>query len=412
MIECAAVFDIGTSSLKGALIDKDGEVYKTGRLFFPSQIIAENWLISFENLFKQFSDFANRKNIKIVGICISGNGPTLVSVSKNKNQLLLWNETKDNLKGEKSKSKNSKNEKTDSELLAKKKKTKSIFLPRLELFKEIYTQEFKNAEYIFSGQEFLIYKLTGKAVTVLPEKRYIPAYWTDEELELFQIEKSKLPPFVELGADCGTYRDIPVFAGPPDFISALIGTNTLKAGKACDRAGSSEGVNLCVAEIPPKEKLDGLLVLPSPIAALWNVSYKLSHSGNIFYDYIKENGGNFMDFDSFMKSISEIQKTENGEYPDGVAGEGKRIVENLARQIKGGMDALEKATGFKPIYTLCGGQANCKLWCEMKSELTGRKFQKQQISDAELLGNTAIVFSSLGEYKNIADAAKNICKSY
>ncbi len=399
MIECAAVFDIGTSSLKGALIDKDGKVYKTGRLFFPSRIIAENWLISFENLFKQFSDFANLKEIKIVGICISGNGPTLISVSQNKNQLLLWNET------------NPKTEKDTLNSSSTNKKTKSIFLPRFELFKELYPEEFKNAEYIFSGQEFLIYKLTGKAVTVLPEKRYTPAYWTDEELELFQIEKSKIPPFVELGAECGTYRDIPVFAGPPDFISALIGTNTLSAGKACDRAGSSEGVNLCVAEIPAKEKLDGLLVLPSPLAPLWNVSYKLSNSGNIFYDYIKENGGNFMDFDSFMQSISEIPKSENGDYPDSVAGEGKRIVENLARQIKEGMDALENATGFKPVYTLCGGQANCKLWCEMKSELTGRKFQKQQISDAELLGNTAIVFSSIGKYKNIAEAAKNICKS-
>ena len=38
MIFCAAVFDIGTSSLKGALIAEDGKVYTQGRLFFPQNL--------------------------------------------------------------------------------------------------------------------------------------------------------------------------------------------------------------------------------------------------------------------------------------------------------------------------------------------------------------------------------------
>lgn len=94
MIFCAAVFDIGTSSLKGALIAEDGKVYTQGRLFFPQNLEAETWLISFENLFKQFSDFAEQKSIKICGICISGNGPSLVAVSEDSAErdfLLLWN---------------------------------------------------------------------------------------------------------------------------------------------------------------------------------------------------------------------------------------------------------------------------------------------------------------------------------
>ncbi len=94
MIFCAAVFDIGTSSLKGALIAEDGKVYTQGRLFFPQNLEAETWLVSFENLFKQFSDFAEQKGIKICGICISGNGPSLVAVSEDSAErdfLLLWN---------------------------------------------------------------------------------------------------------------------------------------------------------------------------------------------------------------------------------------------------------------------------------------------------------------------------------
>lgn len=91
MTFCSAVFDIGTSSLKGALIDKNGKVYIQSRLFFPAAVEAENWFISFENMFKQFSDFAFNGNIKISGICISGNGPSLIAVSGETNKLLLWN---------------------------------------------------------------------------------------------------------------------------------------------------------------------------------------------------------------------------------------------------------------------------------------------------------------------------------
>lgn len=392
MKSCAAVFDIGTSSLKAALIDKNGCVYKQERLFFHSKVLAEDWVISFENLFKHLSDYAKLEKLKLCGICISGNGPTLVSVSKNSETLLLWNE------------------KPPANFKTKIEQSRSIFLPRYELFKFLYPKEYDNADFIFSGQEFLIYKLTGKVVTVLPEARYTQAYYTDEDIKAFGIEKSKLPPFTALGTPCGEYRSIPVFAGAPDFIAALIGTNTICPGNACDRAGSSEGLNICVETLPSKEKLKGLLVLPSPVAPFWNVSFKIADSGSLFLNYIKENGGSFLDFDSFIKKIEELPAFPKGNYPKTVAGKGKRLVENLANQIKSGMDLLENATGFRPIYTLCGGQAKSEKWCKIKAEITGRKFKHLQIADAELLGNACIAFTALGEYKNLSEAARAVCK--
>ncbi len=395
MISCSAVFDIGTTSLKGALIDKIGKVYKQERLFFPAKVHAENWLVSFGNLFKHLADYAKTENLKISGICISGNGPTLVSVSKKSELLLLWNET--------SKDKQTSIQRPNN-------KSRSIFLPRLALFKSLYPKEYQQADFIFSGQEFLIYKLTGKAVTVLPEKRYTQAYWTDEDIQLFKIEKNKLPKFVPLGTPCGEYRGIPVFAGPPDFIAALIGTNTIEPGKACDRAGSSEGLNICVEKLPSQENLKGLLALPSPVAPYWNISFKIANSGTLFFDYIKENGGSFMDFDSFMEEIEKLPRSPEGKYPKTIAGNGKQIVEKLANTIKNGMDLLEEATGYHPVYTLCGGQAKSARWCKIKRKITGRQFKHLQIADAELLGNACIVFTALGEYANISEASQNICK--
>lgn len=394
MICCVAVFDIGTSSLKGALISEEGKVFVQSRLFFPNEVIAENWLISFENMFKQFLDFAFSAELSISGICISGNGPSLISVAGKSSKLLLWNTP---LK--------------ETQTLKKVLGTKSIFLPRFETFSILFPYEFENAEFIFSGQEFLIYKLTGAGVTVLPEKRYVQAYWTEADLSALNIEKNKIPPFVEPGTLCGTYHSIPVFAGVPDFIAALIGTNTLSPGAACDRAGSSEGLNICVRTIPAQEKLQGLRLLPAPIAPFWNIAFILPNSGTLFYDLIKKSGGSFLDFESFMQSIAAVIKSANegtAQKIDATARTGAALVKKIAGEVKSGMDLLEAASGFKPVYTMCGGQAKSPLWRKIKSEITKRNFRLLQIADAELLGNAAIAFTALKRYTSISEAAASI----
>lgn len=402
MTFCSAVFDIGTSSLKGALIDKNGKVYIQSRLFFPATVEAENWFISFENMFKQFSDFAFNGNIKISGICISGNGPSLIAVSGETNKLLLWNVPL--LKKEQAE-----NDADTQKLLKKTLNTRSIFLPRFEVFSLLFPEEFKNAETFFSGPEFLIYKLTKNCVTVLPEERYTCAYWTKEELKEFKIPLKKIPPFVKAGSLCGFYRSIPVFAGVPDFIAALIGTDTVYPGAACDRAGSSEGINICVKEIPPPEKLKGLRVLPSPVAPFWNLAFILSDSGIIFYEYIKKHGGSFLDFDSFMQAI--IDERNNPKNGESTAAAGNLLVEKIANEVKAGMDLLENAAGFRPVYTMCGGQAKSTLWRKLKAEITCRKFKMPRLADAELLGDAAIAFTSLGEYGSVSEAASLISGS-
>ena len=389
MIFCSAVFDIGTTSIKGALIDKYGKVYKYGRLFFPQNVEAKNWYNSFELLFKEFEVFADSyQGLKICGICVSGNGPTLVAVSKNREKLFLWNE------------KIPKNIK-----LTKTENSSSIFMPRIEALSIVYPEIFENADFILSGQEFLIYKLTGKKITVLPEDRYQKAYWISSDLKLFNI---KMPPFIPAGENCGLYKGIPVFAGVPDFIAALIGTNTIKPGKACDRAGSSEGLNICVETLPPVEKLQNLRILPSPVYPYWNISFIIPNSGIAFYNYLKENGGTSDDFDKFMEEISNLPHCKKGCYPKTKAGIGRQLIENLAAEVKYGMDLLESASGFKPVYTICGGQAKNIIWCKMKMEITGRKFKILKLADAELLGNAAIVFTSLKEYTDITNAAEQI----
>ena len=43
----------------------------------------------------------------------------------------------------------------------------------------------------------------------------------------------------------GVPAGIPVIAGGPDYLMSILGTAAVSGGRACDRAGTSEGINLC-----------------------------------------------------------------------------------------------------------------------------------------------------------------------
>lgn len=233
--------DIGTTSLKAGLISADGEVVFICTKNFTdcyNHFISLEWKNCLKNAVKDLHDCGVCKEFAVNAIVVSGNGPTLVS---QEGFTFLWNET------------------IDFSLFndfceqAKNELKKSLFLPRIVTFKKLYPQHFEN-KMIFSGPEFLIYELTRNAVTILPEKRFVSAYWTNENLSLCNIDSQKLPPFIEIGKICGNLSesaanflelpdDLPVVSGGPDFVAALIGTNTLQNGTLCDRCGSSEGFN-------------------------------------------------------------------------------------------------------------------------------------------------------------------------
>ena len=136
-IVCA---DIGTSSLKTALVSKTGAVISYKRKQISNA--KNSWLNAFINSLKELlSDFSG----KICAICISGNGPTLVSET---GKILLWNVPTENTI----------------------QKNKSLFIPRLQFFKQMYPSDWNESKFIFSGPEYLIWQLTGNALTILPEK--------------------------------------------------------------------------------------------------------------------------------------------------------------------------------------------------------------------------------------------------
>ena len=428
--------DIGTTSLKAALVSDKGQVLSFSKIEFTSTDKSKIALEWFEALKESISALKKNQieslseNINLVdsktgtldidAICISGNGPTIVSED---GTTLLWNAP------------------VDSSLIPDIKKilppelsekfSHSLFLPRILAFKNLYKNQFEKQK-IFSGPEYLIWSLSNSQITILPEERYEAAYWNDQVLTAIggstpnssSPEKNEstaiksLPsmgPFVKPGFNCGTITkeiasqlkissSAKVIAGGPDFTVALIGTNTLQQGKLCNRAGSSEGLNWCTAK---PVFASGIRTLPSVIPGLWNASILSHNSGDRIADckqaYEKENNVE-ISFSQYIKLCLE-EKDKNG----------AQILQELSDFFKDGISKLrtlskENNIPLRETVMVTGGQAKNSLWLKHKAECSQINLATCEIPDSELIGDAVLASYGLGLYDSIQEAAEKMVK--
>ena len=376
MTNAVLCVDIGTTSLKAGLITARGEVVSFCSIPFEdsqNEFTASSWLGAFVKAVCELEVLCAQtgQSASVNTISISGNGPTVVADC---GYTVFWNEDTSDVKIPDS---------ADAK--------KSLFMPKLIALKKRAPKIYKKSRFIFSGPEYLIYILTGEAVTILPEERFRAAYWNDEVCAVCGIDSEKLPPFIGIGDCCGPVhkevlaelrnggghnlnisQNCSVFAGGPDFVAALIGTGTLMSGRLCDRCGSSEGLNFCTDKILQGE---GLRILPSVIPGLWNASYLIPNSGEL--------------------------------------SENERLVE-----IERGINCLKHAADeagikFPDEMAVTGGQTNDELLLREKTERLGMKILRPaggHFVHSELLGDACAAWFGLGEYDSLQSAAENIVR--
>ena len=359
MISAFLCADIGTSSLKTALIGTDGRVLAAKRQYFQgiyhrcAEVCAraQVWCDAF---YTAAYSLRSAFDGEILGICISGNGPTLVSED---GSLLLWNTpAPDNVPAAVG---------------------KSLFIPRLLFFRTVYPKLWENSRYIYSGPEYLIWTLTGTPLTILPEKRYTEAYWTAQSLEQNDIAADKLPAFV-----------------PPGYC-ALVGTDTLAPGKLCDRAGTSEGLNLCTCH-PAHEK--GIRTLPAVLPNMYNASVLIADSGRRFSDYKKNNAPSL----SYTDLVINLIKTGSGE--------GFDLISQIAREVGDGVAHLRRIARNQNLseiqsMRITGGQGKNSAWVQFKSSAANIAIEVPECADSELIGDAVFAGVGSGLFSSVSEGA-------
>jgi len=163
----------------------------------------------------------------------------------------------------------------------------SFFLPKALDIKINEPPLYEKTKLFLGCPELLAYALTGEARTVFPSGGFERWFWNDSILESLGLDRGKFPPFIrpgevfgqlapEAASRFGFKSGVRVISGGPDFFAAILGTGTIRPGQACDRAGTSEGINACT----PRRIIDKrLMSYNHPVKPFWNLSGVVSTTG-------------------------------------------------------------------------------------------------------------------------------------
>jgi len=444
--------DIGTSTFKSALWKEDNFCYNCfAYASLPLSICLSNndkhetsplqWLDAFGECCKKLLTNARLKNFNSVQvILISGNGPSLVPVLDkpvfHNNNLYVPAE--------------------NARLWLDRRAVKyqeeistvmggfvdaSFFLPKILYIKREENELYKKTKYFIGCPEYLAYALTGQVKTVFPCEGFDRWFWNDNVLEKLDLEKEKLPDFIRPGEMFGSIlssaaqhygfeKDIPVITGGPDFFAAILGSGVTKPGQACDRTGSSEGINLCVKNHVNEKRL---MSYGHPVKPFWNLSGIINTTGKAV-----EWGCNLFDlnFDDFISLAKKSRCGSGGlifnpyltgeraplwdpnvranwsgiSLTTGKSEFANSILEGIGFSIRDVIGVMEQAGEKTEQLRVTGKLAECSELNQIKADITGKTVIEGVFKESELLGLAIIGSCSLGKYSSYEEASLNMVK--
>jgi len=438
-------FDIGTSVLKGGIFDNSGHLRSRAEVPvhlndrddpLMHEADANNWVSALSLVTAQLElPGTSGHDRGIEALVVSGNGPTLVPVGS-KGEPLDFAMTWMDRRGVE-----------EARMIAEvtgRYVDPTFYLPKALWVYRNKPELYQRTRHFCTCPEFIDLYLTGKAYTVLPSEQFTPYIWTAGTIEKLGMDPDKFPPFIRPGEAVGEVRKeaeellgipagTPVFAGGPDFVMTLLGTATVRPGRACDRAGTSEGINLC-AERPVED--NRLLCLPHIIAGYTNISGIISTSGKALSWFKSISGRGDLDYETLFEDICQVPPGSRSLlFLPYLAGERAPLWDPYARGTFIGLTAnhgrkemtraVVEAVGFAVRDVIevmgengleigelrvTGGQAKSPLWNQIKADITQRKILVPEEQDSELLGDVCIGLFALGNYKSLAEASESLVR--
>jgi len=439
--------DIGTSVFKSALWDFDGNRLASAAFplasFSPDVMSHEadssQWLRAFGDSCAALGSAANAAGgglADVQAVVISGNGPSLTPVlgeakltanglSLDAAPARLWLDRRA--------------EAAAAEVSAARGAfvDQSFFLPKALAVKHNEPELYERTRLFLGCPELLAYALCGEARTVFPADGFERWFWNAQLLETLRLDAEKFPPFIRpmeifgsiipsVAAHFGLAPNIPVISGGSDFIAAILGTGIVRPGQVCDRAGSSEGINVCT-----QQRIDDprLMTYRHPVKPYWNLSGIISSSGKAV-----EWAGNLLGVKSrdefFALAETARDSGESLVFLPYLAGErapvwnpqaragmrnislstgrpefARAVLEGICFAVRDLLAVMEEAGAEISELRVAGSAANSGVLNRVKADILGREILIPVQKEAELAGLALAGAVALGKYSSVSAAA-------
>ena len=326
--------DLGTSSLKGLLVEPSGKVVAEASADYSIEIPAPgfseqdalSWLRAAEKVLADLLEVVPTMKDELEGISFSGQMHSLVLLDENYQPLrpaILWNDVRTTEQCERIMA-----EAGDRVLsLTKNVALEGFTLPKLLWVQENEPEIWAQARYVQLPKDFLRLHLTGEfhmdysdaAGTLLFDVNQ--KAWSAELLDLFKIPAEIMPAVVESGAATGVLkpaiqaqfgftREVAIFAGGADNACAALGAGILSEDKAMASIGTS-GVFLSFEDSSEKDYAGQLHLFNHSLpGAYYSMGVTLAAGNSL--NWFKETFAPTQSFNELLAPVGEVPAGSDG----------------------------------------------------------------------------------------------------
>ena len=434
-------YDIGTTHLKGGVVDAGGRVLVKARVPvrglaggepLADEIDPDAWLSGLALVTAQLG-LRDRERLK--GVVVSGNGPTLVAVDAHGEPVgpaLGWQDLR---------------AADEAKLVAEFSGSfldASFYLPKALWMMRRRPVEYARTRWFLACTEFIEFVLTGHPHRVNSTPAFAEFFWNESAIPRVGLDPDRFPPFVEPGDQVGFVSDraadalgvpkgLPVFAGGPDFLMSILGSATTQPGRACDRTGTSEGVNLCWHR-PVQDRR--LLCFPHIVHGAYNISAMLSSSGSSLIWAAGTLAGFDGDVDALLAAAAAAPPGAGRllflpflgperlplwdphargafvglSHAHGAGEMARAVVESTGFAVRAVIEVMESHGAQVADLRATGRIASSPAWCQARADVTGRRVLVGEPEEADLVGNACVGFYGLDEYDSLDAASESLVR--
>jgi xylulokinase len=435
--------DIGSTRTKAALFDESGHL--VAKASSSSQVLMgddrgkaeaypEEWLRATQASVRQVTEGVDRH--QIAAICIASEGPTLVALDESLNPTrpaLLWMDYR--AKEEARRLTGDLGKRVDPSWIP----PKALWMLREE------PENFARTRWIVQPLDYVAAVLTGEVRFSIVSEDFnaIPtAMW-----EAASLPPRIVPPRIVMGEVQGHLRQkwadsmglpggIPVVAGTGgvDALQVILGTATLREGLICDKAGTSEGIEVLSRAHINDERF---FIVPHPlVAGHFHVGAMMSTTGKAF-EWLRTSF--YPEGTTYRQVLQEASRSAPGAcglvFLPYLMGERSPVWDERARGVFFGLSLAHRradcaravlegvALGIDQIIRIleghgvrpeeirvAGGPARSNLWNQIKADITGLPVRVCSVPEVELLGLAIIAGYALNLYPDLKKAAETMVR--
>ncbi len=453
--------DIGTSSCKVAIFQKNGEVVAAAngsyQVYYPKPGYAEQdpdeWWKAVCKATKECIHKGDVNPSDIAGIGVDGQSWSAIAIDKRGNVLArtpIWMDNRSaGICG-----------RLNREIGAKEifrvsgnPLTAQYTTGKVLWYQDNRPEVYQETDKILQSNAFIVYRLTGKVSQDICQSYGWHCFdmeqgvWDDDMRRAMGIPEEFLPEISpchavvgtvtkEAAKESGLIEGIPVVAGALDAACGTLGAGVLHDGETQEQGGQAGGISICTDTY----KADPRLILSHHAApGCWILQGGTTGGGGVMRWMEQE----FGDYERMMadelgrSSLIQFNEIAGRVAPgsDGViflpymSGERTPIwdpnakgvfygldfsktkghmiraaMEGVAYSVRHNLDVAEEAGASVEVLRSMGGSANSLLWTQMKSDITGKSIIVPESDTATTLGAVILAGVGVGLYQDFQEA--------